>query len=159
MDQIESGHSRHAHVGNNAIKSLPVPRCGEKIPSGCETGCVNILTGKIETQRVEHRFIIVNDRDVKASVHCWTVFAMGSVKWTAPPCPPSSSHNLPPWASTIDRHSGKPMPRPSALLDANGRNAFSGSWAENPGPESTTRTSTKSASKIFASMTTVPRRL
>ena len=47
---------------------------------GRKAGRFNILTGEIEAQRVEHRLIVVNDRDVNESAHAWAVFAMGSVK-------------------------------------------------------------------------------
>src|SRR5262245_54931413 len=155
MDKIEAGHPGHANVGDDTIKSLSALGRRQKVARGSKARWFNILAGEIKAQRVKHCFIVVNDRDVQAIAHVWVVFAIGSVKWTAPPCAPLSSHNLPPWASTIDRHSGKPMPRPSALLDASGRNAFSLSCAGNPGPESATRTSTKSASKILASIRTV----
>jgi hypothetical protein len=44
------------------------------------------------------------------------------------------------------------------LVGRQRQKCISTSWAGNPGPESTTRTSTKSASKTFASIRTFPRR-
>ena len=64
--------------------------------------------------------------------HGLGVFAIGSVKRTAAPCVPASSHNWPPCASTIDLHSDNPMPRPSALVEESGRNAFSMSCGGKP---------------------------
>ena len=56
----------------------------------------NALTGKIKSQRIENRLFVVDDRDMQLSAHVRPVFAMGSVKYTAPPCEEWSSHNLPP---------------------------------------------------------------
>jgi hypothetical protein len=80
LNQIEAGHSGHANIRNNTVKSLSAPGCRQKVLRGCKAGRFNILTGEIEAQRVEHRLIVVNDRNVSENAHAWAVFAMGSVK-------------------------------------------------------------------------------
>ena len=88
VNQVEAGHAGHSDVRNDAIKPLSALDRGQKFFRGRKARCFNVLTGEIETQRIEHRLIVVNDRDVNESAHAWAVFAMGSVKWTAPPCEP-----------------------------------------------------------------------
>src|SRR4029077_9049763 len=80
LNQIEAGHSGHADIRNNTVKPLSAPGCRQKVLRGCKTGRFNILTGEIEAQRVEHRLVVVNDRNVSENAHAWAVFAMGSVK-------------------------------------------------------------------------------
>ena len=80
LNQIEAGHSGHADVRNNTVKPLSAPGAARKSCADRKAGRFNILTGEIEAQRVEHRLIVVNDRNVSENAHAWAVFAMGSVK-------------------------------------------------------------------------------
>src|ERR1043166_6692267 len=125
----------HADVANDAIEAFAAPEGGEKAFRVGKARRLEILPGKIKPQRVEHGLVVVDHGNAGHDL------ATGNVRRTAPPDAASSTHSLPPCASTMVRHNGKPMPRPSALVVDKGRKAFSTRGGEKPGPESATRTS------------------
>src|SRR6185437_8095710 len=156
LHQIEPGEARHADIGDDAVEAIAAADRREKVLRLREARHRDALKVEIEPQRVEHGLVIVDQRDMECRAHEPDAFAMGSVKRTAPPDLPSSSHSLPPCASTIDRHNESPIPRPSALVDESGRNALSITRGGNPGPESATWTSTKSISAGLTEIETMP---
>src|SRR6185437_14148291 len=95
-DQIKARHTGHSYVRNNAIEALPAGDRGQESFGGRKAGRFDALTDKIKSQRIEHGLIVVHHRDMQLSAHVRPVFAIGSVKYTAPPCEEWSSHNLPP---------------------------------------------------------------
>ena len=64
VHQVETGHSRHPHIGNDAVEPLAAINRGQKILRRCKARGLDVLASEIETQRVEHGLVVVDDSNV-----------------------------------------------------------------------------------------------
>src|SRR5690606_34195752 len=149
--QLQAGHARHTHVGNQHADDIRVVAF-EEFFRAIEGYDLIAIGFEEPAQRIAHRFVIVYDiynaawviHTVNSSligVSLGSCGAQGRVKWNrVPPSGLACAHSLPWCDSIMVRHIFRPIPSPSDLVLKNGSTSRSGSCM--PCPRSVTINST-----------------